>query len=318
MNDKKYVSGFDLMKLVGCIAVAFSHVVGFGFIDELLGYNVVSYFWQLISVFFFVSGHLLYISITSKKDRFKYVASYVAKYYMFYFIIHLVMYSFHYINIYIKSSVFMYKDFAYFMITLPLRDTYLVYLWFVPALLVGVIISCFIFSRKNTKNRIALSLILFVILVSLVIVFKESSFKSFFTKVFLGTVSVFAGMLASKHMSKLEKIKTWNFLIISALLLIIEISFSRFFTVSFVGFSFAKFFLSFTIYLFLYRIKFNGLRKYHKKIVVFSGIMYFLHVPQNMLLGNVINNEIIIFLIITLFNAGLTMLICLRKNNELQ
>ena len=61
----------------------------------------------------------------------------------------------------------MYKDFALFMLTLPFRESLMDHLWFIPPLLLGVVVGYYIITYG--KEKIGLILTFLFMLLTLLI-----------------------------------------------------------------------------------------------------------------------------------------------------
>lgn len=337
MTEKReYIPGFDWVRIFGATSIAFHHI----FLSQTLKqwfpmekFRVM--FGLVVPVFFLISGYLLFHSVTRKKNPYRYIKNYLLKYGSIWLALHFLRYLSHYIAVYKETGIFMYKDFAFVMLTLPVRENMLLQLWFIPPLLFGVLVNGILFLKKKEETLgtavVSVSVIgillatygdYFCQLIGICSPGAEGWGKAVFvliTQLLQGNLFVFIGMMLAKNK---EKFLQWNYkkrilpvLIFTAAEMLfvyfkIQNPLDNAITIS-------SLFWSVLLLYGMLKIKGQFLQRHHAAIAIYSGLTYFLHIGENTILQLMgCSSAWIRFWILMICNIGLTWLLTRKREQN--
>lgn len=290
-----YIPGFDWVRLVGSIVVVMSHC---GYYD-LIKFNAASLYLLLnnvVPVFFLMAGYL----IAEKLGDRHYVAGYIKKYALLYLALNLLR-----IALYAGNHLLIGHDFdlskvLHALAVLPFNSTMLVPLWFIPALVWGVLVNALLYRRPKLLQLVCV-LCLAVLLAHALAGYTTAYYPG--RNIAKGILYVRLGVLRREKKTPLLPL-----ILIAAALTVFEL------LVTYLDLAVIA--LSLVAFEFILRIKGQFLRPYHRQISVFSILTYFLHPLEQVLLGHFFSiNRYAALPVILVGNALLTPLICrfLRK-----
>ena len=320
--DKRYYPGFDWVKLLGATIFAFYHIVEFPFLyEKILSIQIISILGGFVPVFFLISGFLMYNSLITKEDPKKYVVKYVFKYGLIYAVLCLVgILQFH-IQCYFETGDFRIHAFIVKVCTMFFRSPPMKQLWFVPPLIVGIIINSFVFMRKKERAFfwILIPATVFIIgfeigghllmgfeLVRIIKTTAELRIMTYFlSRAIQGVFFIHLGMLISKYRETFDKIRIWNIIPFAIIMIAID-SFliSRYGSGNLNDLKMNASMAVFAIVIFLFSIQIEGtvICKYHSFVTIYTGILFFAHVLEDDLLRLLFNNSWIRFFLILIIN----------------
>lgn len=333
VDKKAYISGFDFVKLFGCCLVAFSH----SFLNNFLSSNGIRaemFFGEMVSVFFIIAGFLLASSMERRKNPTEYIRKYILKYFLLYYCVAFVQLLVHYVMIWYTNGVFMYKDFIYVMVTMPVLNLGPVQLWFIPPLLLGVGVSGIVLLRGSSEiyQKIMFTICIITILLGTFSGYINDWFPYMYDSLFKlrmikfvshyirGLFFVWCGTKLYKQYHQFMGLKMKKVIVISILFSLMEAFIyyhnpGHTFLIGGIN-TFSLFIWSIILMRPILAIKIPELKKWHKEITVFSGLMYFLHIFEAMLLDLIIHNSVINFFIYTVINMILTFVICYNMGRK--
>lgn len=316
MEIKTYISGFDMVKLFGSVLVALGHM----YLLDFVPLSLIGFCNELVPVFFLIAGYLMYHSITKREKPLCYVVSYLAKYGSIFLFFEFIALLFHYVQIYKTSGIFMYKDLIFILCTLPLRSPKMYQLWFIPSLMAGVLINTPIFIKKADRAAVLpmILVILFTIANTQYDVFAHISVSRLASRYIQGIFFIYAGMWIAKKQAQIAKFKlrylVMACVLVTAMELIAAFCFENVYSDE-DALTLTSLFWGFLIFLAILRLEKPNLQKYHRFITIFSGITFFLHVTEDVLLMHLIENGFVRFWIAMVFNATLTFVLLKRQRS---
>jgi len=161
-TDRIYYPGFDWMRIFGSILVAASHIVILPLVQSIFpGFKNYIYFFDLILIFYMMSGVLLFHSMNRRKDPRKYVRGYVLKYALLYYAVSIAGKIWDFASYAAAGIAVSAKSFLVEVVLLPFVGNKQYQLWFIPPLLAGVLVTGYFFGRHREKRGAFLVLILF-------------------------------------------------------------------------------------------------------------------------------------------------------------
>ena len=290
-----YIPGFDWVRLVGSIVVVMSHC---GYFD-LIKFNAASLYLLLnnvVPVFFLMAGYL----IAEKLGDRHYVAGYIKKYALLYLALNLLR-----IAMYAANHLLIGHDFDVLYILrvlalLPVQSVMLIPLWFIPALVWGVLVNALLYRRPKILQIVCV-LCLAVLIAHALAGYTTAYYPG--RNIAKGILYVRLGVLRRE-----KKLSLLPLILIAAALTVFEL------LVTYLDLAVIA--LSLVTFEFILRIKGQFLRPYHRQISVFSILTYFMHPLELAILGHFFAFSTYARLpIILVGNALLTPLICrfLRK-----
>ena len=290
LRKESYIPGFDWVRLVGSCLVVVSHC---GFFDRFIKSATTVYllFSNLVPVFFLMAGWL----IAEKLDDRDYVARYVKKYGGIYLAVCLLR-----IGLYVANHLLILRDLDLLNVLkaltfLPFNCAFDLTLWFVPALIYGVLVCAML--RRRPKLMLVLC-----VLCAAVIVFHTLTGR--FTGKYpargiaRGILYVYLGVRRREKTFPL-----WPIAAAAAILAAFELLVCCL--------DLAAIPLSLLVFEGILRLKGGFLYSYHRQISIFSMLNYFLHRLEQLLLNYFIPlSHLGVLLVILAANALLTAPLC--------
>lgn len=323
--NQTYIPGFDWIKLLGSMLIALSHMYLYGVAEEYVDTQTIALLGEVVPVFFMISGYLMYQSITTKQKPYRYVFQYLLKYGSVYFILSVFSTAIVYYRIFQDSGIFGLKSFLVDICTLPFHQPFMTQLWFIPPLLIGVLVNTPFWLRKKEKG-FAFFLIPYVLLVIIFSVYGKhfahiSTIQAitrwqffpdvayFLSRSVRGLLYVYIGMWVAKHKTLCQKLKLRYGILLALAVTMVEWSLIYRFGsqhLSDLNFTISVCIWSSVLFLAILRLKGQCLKKHHAFIAIFSGIMYFFHILELQYLSRWISNGLLLFVVITTLNAILS------------
>lgn len=321
----RYIPGFDWVKLLGSILIVLSHFYLYGIAHKVVDVQIIALLGEVVPVFFMISGYLMYRSVTKSSKPYGYVLRYILKYGSVYFVLSFFSVAGVYLQIYQETDYLMVKSFLVDLCTLPFHQPFMTQLWFIPPLLLGVLINAPIWLKEKEKAFLwvlipfVLSVIFFRVYGSQLprnqalykitqwSIFPEISY--FFPQLARGVLFVYIGMFFAKHHKVCETIRISYFLLPFAILSFLELQLVRAYgssELSNLWLTVSVILWSSLMFLAILRIKGDSLRKHHDFITIFSGITYFFHILEGKLMDSWIPHPLLVFLAVVVLNSLIT------------
>ncbi|MBQ9083223.1 MAG: acyltransferase [Clostridia bacterium] len=323
MEQKSYIPGFDWLRLVGCTLVVMAHCGMGAFFQNIIPTWLYGLFCEVVPVFFIISGYLMYRSITTKAKPVRYIMSYLWKYGGLFVVLNVIAMLIGYIEIYVKTGEWMIRSFFIHVLILPFYEAPMYQLWFIPALLVGIIVNAFFVLKRKERLGQALILLYTAIIMlwclygwhitGIPLYEAITSWEHFhlidyfLTRSARGILYVAMGMWSARHDEQICKLPLQKLLWPALLITVVDTAVvARWGDPQRVGMTLSVSIWSFILFIGIRRLKGADLQPYHAAITIYSGTMYFLHVFQQKFFMRWTSNNVLIFLGVLLTNALLT------------
>lgn len=325
INQNSYIPGFDWVKLLGSMLIVLSHFYLYGIAGELLSTQVIGIMGEVVPVFFMISGYLMYVSVTSRTQPYRYLLRYILKYGLVYFVLSFFSVAAVYLRIYFDMNRFFLKSFLVDLCTLPFHPPFMTQLWFIPPLLFGLLVNVPVW-RKGWEKPFLWILIPYTLLVIFFSIYGSHllpipffyrfiqwksfpEFSYFHMRLARGVLYVYIGMLAAKHRSFFDSLNLSQILLPASTVPALELTFIKAFgttNLSNLGLTATAVLWSTILFLAVLRIKNQCLRRLHPFITVFSGLSYFFHILEANILRPWITDGLLMFVVVSILNAGIS------------
>ena len=149
LRREDYIPGFDWVRLIGSILVVASHCGIFDFFKTSV-YPVYLLLNGVVPAFFLMAGYL----IAGKLGDRGYVLRYVRKYALLYLASSLLRILLHVFSGLFLRDNFSLRELLTALALLPFKNVYVSALWFMPALIYGVLVNALLRDRPGLLNAV--------------------------------------------------------------------------------------------------------------------------------------------------------------------
>ena len=335
MKERRYIPGFDWARLFGSMLVVLAHTSLNKLASVLVTPEVYAVLGEVVPMFFMMAGFLMYQSITTKEQPFRYMIGYIKRYALIYWAIVFVYYLNSYWGVYEQTHVFHLKSFVADVVLQPFYWPVFIQLWFIPPLLVGIFVNYFIYSRQAERKwfwliaayaLVAMAWYIYggyiadIPVIQMLLSWKPFVMVDYFLfRSAWGVLYVYIGMWIAKNRDAADGVRLSAAALVAMAVMAADLYLMSAWGNSITGvltFNLSSCIFATLLFLAILRIKGESLKKYRAYVSLFGGLNYFLHVPQMYYLRRWTANGVIQFLIIIAVNALLTAAIVHMKDRK--